>query len=181
LAPAGLSNAIPELLHDSAVGGTIDLTRIPSVDPSLSPMQLWCNESQERYVLGVAPEDLEAFEALCARERCPFAVVGTATAEERLVVAAPGQAPVIDMPMDLLFGKAPKTHRDTRIRRPRAGPSSMLRSSTCARPDCACSRIRRLRRRISWSRSAIAPWADCARATRWSAPGSCRWPTARSA
>jgi phosphoribosylformylglycinamidine synthase len=109
----GLSNAIPELLHDSAVGGAIDLSKIPSVDPSLSPMQLWCNESQERYVLGVAPEDLEAFEALCARERCPFAVVGTATTEERLVVAAPGQAPVIDMPMDLLFGKAPKTHRDT--------------------------------------------------------------------
>src|SRR3546814_6166724 len=82
----GLSNAIPELLHDSGVGGVIDLDKVPSDDPSLSPLQLWCNESQERYVLGVSQSQLAEFEALCARERCPFAVVGTATAEERLVV-----------------------------------------------------------------------------------------------
>ncbi|WP_058833742.1 phosphoribosylformylglycinamidine synthase [Luteimonas abyssi] len=120
----GLSNAIPELLHDSDVGGVIDLDRVPSDDPSLSPMQLWCNESQERYVLGVAPERVDEFAALCARERCPFAVVGHATAEERLVVgygATVGQvegtpdAPAhpIDLPMDLLFGKPPKMERDT--------------------------------------------------------------------
>jgi phosphoribosylformylglycinamidine synthase len=122
----GLSNAIPELLHDSGVGGLIDLDAIPRVDPSLSPMQLWCNESQERYVLGVAAADLARFEAICARERCPVAVVGLATAEERLLVA-PGAgrepvaalaaapvaaAPDIDMPMDLLFGKPPKMLRD---------------------------------------------------------------------
>src|SRR5690606_31524794 len=82
----GLSNAIPELLHDSGVGGVIDLDKVPSDDPSLSPLQLWCNESQERYVLGVSQAQLAEFEALCERERCPFAVVGTATAEERLVV-----------------------------------------------------------------------------------------------
>ncbi|MFN3843517.1 MAG: phosphoribosylformylglycinamidine synthase [Rehaibacterium terrae] len=121
----GLSNAIPELLHDSGVGGLIDLAKIPRVDPSLSPMQLWCNESQERYVLGIAAERLAEFEAICARERCPCAVVGTVTAEERLVVgegvgpgaAAPGpgsREPAIDLPMDVLFGKAPKMHRDTR-------------------------------------------------------------------
>ncbi|PSD25485.1 hypothetical protein C7E17_26705, partial [Stenotrophomonas maltophilia] len=69
----GLSNAIPELLHDSKVGGVIDLGKVPTDDPSLSPMQLWCNESQERYVLGVAQERLAEFAALCARERCPFA------------------------------------------------------------------------------------------------------------
>ncbi len=136
----GLSNAIPELLHDSGVGGVIDLAKVPSDDPSLSPMQLWCNESQERYVLGVAPERLAEFAALCERERCPFAAVGVATAEERLVVgygaAALGNrqpaignserpAPddslfpiahsepfAIDLPMDVLFGKAPKMHRD---------------------------------------------------------------------
>jgi phosphoribosylformylglycinamidine synthase len=113
----GLSNAIPELLHDSGVGGVIDMARIPSVDPSLSPMQLWSNESQERYVLGVGPEQLTEFEALCLRERCPYAVVGIATAEQRLVVGygagqADAPAPAIDMPMDLLFGKAPKMHRD---------------------------------------------------------------------
>lgn len=119
----GLSNAIPELLHDSSVGGVIDLARVPSDDPSLSPMQLWCNESQERYVLGLPPERVAEFSALCERERCPFAVVGYATAEEHLVVGygatvdnarEPGQDWPIDLPMDVLFGKPPKMHRDTR-------------------------------------------------------------------
>ena len=75
----GLSNAIPELLHDSHVGGVIDLAQVPSDDPSLSPMQLWCNESQERYVLGLPADRIAEFAALCERERCPFAVVGYAT------------------------------------------------------------------------------------------------------
>ncbi|WP_296279609.1 phosphoribosylformylglycinamidine synthase [Pseudoxanthomonas sp.] len=115
----GLSNAIPELLHDSGVGGVIDLGKVPSDDPSLSPMQLWCNESQERYVLGVPQARLAEFAALCERERCPFAAVGVATKEERLVVAygaTPGSIPAdapIDLPMDVLFGKPPKMHRDT--------------------------------------------------------------------
>ncbi|MGH8061294.1 MAG: phosphoribosylformylglycinamidine synthase [Pseudoxanthomonas sp.] len=124
----GLSNAIPELLHDSGRGGVIDLDKVPSDDPSLSPMQLWCNESQERYVLGVAQERLAEFAEICARERCPFAAVGVATEEERLVVGygatiesphpnplpqAGGGANAIDLPMDVLFGKAPKMHRDT--------------------------------------------------------------------
>ena len=109
----GLSNAIPELLHDSGVGGVIDLGKVPKDDPSLSPMQLWCNESQERYVLGIPQSRVAEFAALCVRERCVFAVVGTATAEERLVVGYEGEAPAIDLPMDVLFGKAPKMHRDT--------------------------------------------------------------------
>ncbi|MEB1547776.1 phosphoribosylformylglycinamidine synthase [Xanthomonas campestris pv. campestris] len=141
----GLSNAIPELLHDSGVGGVIDLARVPSDDPSLSPLELWCNESQERYVLGVPQARLDEFAAICARERCPFAAVGVATAEERLVVgygvfdAANGESGIgnrnsalpaaqaasahslfptpdsplpINLPMDVLFGKAPKMHRD---------------------------------------------------------------------
>ncbi|ADV28253.1 phosphoribosylformylglycinamidine synthase [Pseudoxanthomonas suwonensis 11-1] len=114
----GLSNAIPELLHDSGVGGVIDLARVPTDDPSLSPLELWCNESQERYVLGVPAERLQEFADICARERCPFAAVGVATAEERLVVAygaTPGNIPAdapIDLPMDVLFGKPPKMHRD---------------------------------------------------------------------
>ena len=109
----GLSNAIPELLHDSGVGGVIDLGQVPSDDPSLSPMQLWCNESQERYVLGIAQSRVAESAALCARERCTFAVVGTATKEERLLVGYAGEPPAIDLPMDVLFGKAPKMHRDT--------------------------------------------------------------------
>lgn len=125
----GLSNAIPELLHDSGVGGVIDLDKVPSDDPSLSPMQLWCNESQERYVLGVPQERLAEFAALCERERCPFAAVGVATAEERLVVgygarvgATPADA-AIDVPMDVLFGKAPKMHRDARHPAPPVWPA----------------------------------------------------------
>jgi phosphoribosylformylglycinamidine synthase len=126
----GLSNAIPEILNDSGVGGRIDLRRIPSDDPHLSPMQIWCNESQERYVLGVDQDDLPLFEALCARERCPFAVVGLVTAERRLVVsdslhgavdAAESRIPnpesrVIDLPLDVLFGKPPRMQRDARRR-----------------------------------------------------------------
>ena len=131
----GLSNAIPELLHDSGVGGVIDLAKVPSDDPSLSPMQLWCNESQERYVLGVPQARLAEFAAICERERCPFAAVGVATAEQRLVVgygatpesmqaqtgsAGEGRAHPIDLPMDVLFGKPPKMHRETR--HPAAAP-----------------------------------------------------------
>src|SRR5690606_30602712 len=114
----GLSNAIPELLHDSGVGGVIDLDKVPSDDPSLSPLQLWCNESQERYVLGLPQERVAEFAAICLRERCPFAVVGVATEEERLVAgyglsnSGSDDLP-IDLPMDVLFGKPPKMHRDT--------------------------------------------------------------------
>ena len=116
----GLSNAIPELLNDSGVGGCIDLRAIPCDDPQLSPMQIWCNEAQERYVLGVRESDIARFEALCARERCPFAVVGRATEERRLRLAD-SRFPTpdsrhfpIDLPLDVLFGKPPRMHRDTR-------------------------------------------------------------------
>ena len=80
-------------------------------------MQIWCNESQERYVLGVRPADLHAFDAMCERERCPFAVVGNVTQERRLVLEDPllGNTP-IDLPMDVLFGNAPKMQRDARRR-----------------------------------------------------------------
>ena len=116
----GLSNALPELLNDSSVGGLLELSRIPCDDPHLSPMQIWCNESQERYVLGVRPTDLPLFEAICARERCPFAVVGQATAERRLLLTddrfpeSDSRHLPIDLPLDVLFGKPPRMHRDTR-------------------------------------------------------------------
>ncbi|ANB16785.1 phosphoribosylformylglycinamidine synthase [Dokdonella koreensis] len=109
----GLSNAIPEILNDSAVGGRIDLRKVPCDDPQLSPMQIWCNESQERYVLGVRPASLPLFEALCARERCVYAVVGSVTAERRLVVADPLLGgDVIDLPLEVLFGKPPRMQRE---------------------------------------------------------------------
>ncbi len=107
----GLSNAVPEILDDNNLGGDIDLARVPIADAGLSPMEIWCNESQERYVIAIAPESLPAFEALCARERCPFAVIGTGTAERRLHVHA-GGIDVVDLPMDVLLGKQPPLQRD---------------------------------------------------------------------
>ncbi len=108
----GLSNAIPEILHDSKLGGRIELRAIASDDPALSPMQLWCNEAQERYVVGIAPTDLERFAALCERERCPFAVVGNATDDGVLEVAdSLLGTPAVAIPMDLLFGNTPTLER----------------------------------------------------------------------
>ncbi|HVV66509.1 MAG TPA: phosphoribosylformylglycinamidine synthase [Candidatus Saccharimonadales bacterium] len=109
----GLSNAFPELVHDSELGATFELRDIPSAEPGLSPMEIWCNESQERFVLGVKEEDLGRFEAICAREKCPFAVIGTATKDPALVLhdKLSGTTP-IDLPMSTLFGKPPKVVKD---------------------------------------------------------------------
>jgi phosphoribosylformylglycinamidine synthase len=116
----GLSNAIPELLNDAHVGGVIDRSKIPCDDPSLSPMQVWSNESQERYVLAIGVDDLAEFEAICQRERCPYAVVGDATAARHLVLTDPRRdLTVIDLPMDVLFGKPPRMHRDATRVKPR--------------------------------------------------------------
>lgn len=108
----GLSNALPELVHDSGRGAVFELRDIPSAETELSPLEIWCNEAQERYVLGIAPEDLEQFKAICERERCPFAVVGKITDEQQLVVKDKlfSNEPV-DLPMDVLFGKPPKMTR----------------------------------------------------------------------
>jgi phosphoribosylformylglycinamidine synthase len=111
----GLSNAFPELVKDGGVGGVFDLSAIPQAEAGLSPLEVWCNEAQERYVLAISPDDLPAFEAICARERCPFAVVGRATAELEIVLIDSsdpgGQTKPIDLPQQLLFGKPPKMHR----------------------------------------------------------------------
>jgi phosphoribosylformylglycinamidine synthase len=111
----GLSNALPEAIAHSRRGGRIDLRTIPSAEPELSPMEIWCNEAQERYVLALAPDSLALFAALCARERCPHAVVGEITDDGRLLVTDPllGGTPV-DMPLEVLLGKAPRMLRDVR-------------------------------------------------------------------
>ncbi len=116
----GLSNALPELVNDAARGARFELRAIPTDEPGLSPLELWCNEAQERYVLAIGPEDLPIFTAMCARERAPFAVVGTATPERWLHLDDRHfHAPPIDLPLDLLLGKPPKMHRDAQ----RAGPA----------------------------------------------------------
>ncbi len=109
----GLSNALPELTHDAVRGGRFELRAIPSDDPGMSPMEIWCNESQERYVLAVEADRLEEFKAICERERCPYAVVGEATEDEGLLLGDGlfGDDP-IDMPMPLLFGKPPRMLRE---------------------------------------------------------------------
>jgi phosphoribosylformylglycinamidine synthase len=110
----GLSNAFPELVKDGECGGgKFELRNVPNDEPSMSPLAIWCNESQERYVLAIKPEDLARFESLCERERCPYAVVGEATSEKQLVVNDTHfDAKPVDLPMSLLFGKAPKMHRE---------------------------------------------------------------------
>ncbi|WP_043767985.1 phosphoribosylformylglycinamidine synthase [Algiphilus aromaticivorans] len=109
----GLSNALPELIDADGRGGQFRLADVHCADPALSPMEIWCNESQERYVLAVAREALPRLEAFCERERCPMAMVGTATAEPQLHVAAPDGVTAIDMPMPVLLGKTPRMHRET--------------------------------------------------------------------
>jgi phosphoribosylformylglycinamidine synthase len=108
----GLSNALPELVKDAGHGGRIDLRAVPSADPGMTPLEIWCNEAQERYVLGIDPARLATFEAFCRRERCPFAVVGEAVTDQHLSVSDPlfPDAPV-DLPLSVLFGKPPKMSR----------------------------------------------------------------------
>ena len=109
----GLSNAFPEITNDAGRGAVFDLRNVPLEESGLSPREIWSNESQERYVLAVAQKDIELFDELCGRERCPYAIVGVATEERQLKVIDPeyGNNPV-DMPMDVLLGKPPKMHRD---------------------------------------------------------------------
>ncbi len=115
----GLSNALPELVKDAGTGGRFELRDVPCGDPGLSPLEIWCNEAQERYVLGVDDRRLAAFEAICARERCPYAVVGRSMTEPRLQLHDRLLHDVpVDLPMSVLFGKAPKMQRsfDTNTR-----------------------------------------------------------------
>ncbi|HEY8555436.1 MAG TPA: phosphoribosylformylglycinamidine synthase, partial [Burkholderiales bacterium] len=136
----GLANAVPELVHSAGRGGRFELRAIPNDQPGMTPMQVWCNESQERYVLAIAPEKLKTFERLCRRERCPYAVIGEATEEKRLVVtdsyfsgarAAEGardaaeaerRATPIDLDLEIVLGKPPRMQRTAERRRRRLEP-----------------------------------------------------------
>jgi phosphoribosylformylglycinamidine synthase len=126
----GLSNAFPELIKDGGCGGTFSLNAIPRGEAGLSPLEAWCNESQERYVLAIAPEHLAAFEAICERERCPFAIVGYAESEPHLTLSD-GDEKAIDLPLQLLFGKPPKMDRSF-TRSPIAASATDFRNVTIA-------------------------------------------------
>jgi phosphoribosylformylglycinamidine synthase len=111
----GLSNAVPEIIHDCERGGRFELRKVNNADIGMSPMQIWCNEAQERYVVAIKPESIEQFQAFCEREHCLYAVIGVATEEEQLRLDDNllGDAPV-DLPMSVLFGKPPRMHRDVK-------------------------------------------------------------------
>ncbi|MBT4606126.1 MAG: phosphoribosylformylglycinamidine synthase, partial [Thiotrichales bacterium] len=111
----GLSNAVPEIVNDCGRGGKFELRTVPNDEPGMSPLEIWCNEAQERYILAISTERIEEFQALCERERCPYAVIGEATQEQQLVVGDGhfDNSP-IDLPMDVLFGKPPKMLREVK-------------------------------------------------------------------
>ena len=116
----GLSNAFPELAKDGGCGARFELRQVPNDEPGMSPLAIWCNEAQERYVMAVKPEDLARFEAICERERCPYAVVGESIAEKRLLLNDRHfDAKPVDLPMSVLFGKPPKMHREAKAYRPK--------------------------------------------------------------
>ena len=119
----GLSNAFPELVNDAGKGGAFELREIPCDEPGMSPMEIWCNESQERYVLAIYPDRLEQFIEICRRERCPYAVIGEATEAQQLKVHDRYfENNPVDLPLNVLLGKPPRMHRDvTRRDLPQAG------------------------------------------------------------
>lgn len=119
----GLSNAFPELVNDAGRGAVFKLREVPLEEHGLTPLQIWCNESQERYVLSILEKDLDAFRAICERERCPFAVVGTATGDGHLKVRDDlfSNNPV-DLPLNVLLGKPPKTTRTDKTVTPSKKP-----------------------------------------------------------
>ncbi|MCG7388972.1 phosphoribosylformylglycinamidine synthase [Pantoea sp. ACRSB] len=124
----GLSNAMPELVSDGGRGGRFNLRDILNDEPGMSPLEVWCNESQERYVLAVAPEKLAEFDALCQRERAPYAVIGEATEEQHLSLSdSHFDNTPIDMPLDVLLGKTPKMTRDVVTQQAKGEP--LLRDS----------------------------------------------------
>ena len=115
----GLSNAVPEILDTSRRGGLLELRSIPNDEPGMSPMEIWCNEAQERFVLAVAPAQLMEFERICKRERCPFAVIGEVTGERMLVVKdSHFDTQPVDVSMQVLLGKPPKMLRDVQRIKP---------------------------------------------------------------
>ncbi|MBI2517686.1 MAG: phosphoribosylformylglycinamidine synthase [Opitutae bacterium] len=122
----GVSNALPELVNDGGRGGRFDLRQLPNDEPGMSPLEIWCNESQERYVLAVPADRLETFRQFCERERCPFAIVGEATEARQLAVEDPHfKNKPIDLPLEVLLGKPPRMHRSEKSRRRPQFPLSL--------------------------------------------------------
>lgn len=127
----GISNAFPELVNDAGRGARFDLSQVPLEETGLAPKEIWCNESQERYVLAIHPDNLPLFTAMAERERCPFGVVGVTTEDRQLILQDQEQSSdrPIDMPMDVLLGKPPKVHRDVQRVARQGDPLNLLHVS----------------------------------------------------
>lgn len=139
----GLSNALPELAADASRGATFELRDVPNADEGMSPMEIWCNEAQERYVMAVAPEDLSRFARICARERCPYAVVGEARSERRIEVTDRlAEESPIDLPLAALFGKPPKMRRSF-VRKARSATPTTLHGEKAPSLEDALTRVLR--------------------------------------
>lgn len=129
----GLSNAFPELVNDGGLGGQFELRKVPNDEPGMSPYEIWSNESQERYVIAVPQDKLEIFDAICKRERCPYAIVGTAVEQKRLTLTdSHFQNTPVDMPLNVLLGKPPRMIRNNRSEKRPLGPTPVLDSQTIA-------------------------------------------------
>ena len=145
----GISNALPELVNDAGRGGHFQLRAVPNDEPGMSPLEIWCNESQERYVLAVPAARVDVFKKLCERERCPFAVVGEATEKKQLVLEdSHFKNTPIDLPLEVLLGKPPRMSRSDKSL---VRPLRPLRT-----PSTACSPTRPSRTKLFSSPSAIA-------------------------
>ena len=175
----GLSNALPELVDGAGRGATVELRAIPCDDPGMSPLEIWCNESQERYVLAIDAVRIEEFAALCERERCPWADVGEATRVRQLEVRdAEFDTSPISMPMPALLGDLPRMHRDA-VRVPRAWGTL-----DTGELEIGPALERVLRMPAVADKSFLVTIGDrtvgdSSPATRWWVPGRCRSPTAR--
>jgi len=173
----GISNAFPELVDGAGKGARFDLSKVPIEESGLAPKEIWCNESQERYALAIAPDSLPLFTAMAERERCPFAVVGVTTDEKELILDARGEL-AIDMPMEVLLGKPPKLHCDVRRVERRGEPLQLTGVSleqvafdVLRHPTVACKRFLitigdRTVGGLSHRDQMVGPWqvpvADCA-------------------
>ena len=175
----GVSNAMPELVDGAGRGARFQLRDIPLEESGMAPREIWSNESQERYVLAIAPESLDAFRAVCERERCPFAVIGVATedrhlrVEDSLLSAMP-----VDMDMSVLLGKPPRMTRDVQ-RVVRSLPVLNTDGIDLAEAALRVLRLPSVASKSFLITSATVAWAVIPRATSWSAPGRYRWRTWR--
>jgi phosphoribosylformylglycinamidine synthase len=145
----GLSNALPELVHDANLGADIDIRKVLVADNSMSPMQIWCNESQERYVLAISSDAIAEFESIAKRERCPYSIIGSATQDDKLVVRDDLlKQDVVNLSMSTLFGKPPKMSRKDSTLKPATRPFDLSLANYISNLNTPNDRIKAAAERV---------------------------------